>query len=182
MPAEWRPAAPSSRRWSSWPCGSPAAAAGTPRRRRAGPVLWPSPWPSSYLPDYNGCLLRGSFPAPAGGTEIALEGGQILRDGPARGALHGAVPADHAFAEWRQRRRPAAMAARRGVDERFLELGVHAVHEQPGRAIRHPHAAGRLADRAAVANRFQDSDLARTERPVRAQIEAQQHARHRPAF
>ena len=109
---------------------------------------------------------------------VGLEGSQVLRDGPPCRAFHAAVPADHIGAKGRERRRPAATAAQPRAHDRPFEQRVHALDEQPRRAIRHLHPARGLADRAAVTDQFQDLDLAWPKGAIGVEVEPKLHARH----
>ena len=90
-----------------------------------------------------------------------------------RVAFHGAVGVDHADAERGQAGAAAADAAAAGLDHRQAERLVQRVDQQPGAAIAHRHGPAGGRDRSGLVQQFQQPDLARTERPVGAEIDAQ---------
>ena len=99
--------------------------------------------------------------------------GQLLGDGPASERLHPTIAVENPFSLGRQCGTPAGPAASTCLDQGRLEAGVHGFHEQPGALVAHAQAAAGGGDRPGLPDAFQDVRLARPDRDVRLQHDAQ---------
>jgi hypothetical protein len=84
-----------------------------------------------------------------------------------------AILVDQPPAERRQSCAATVASARLGSDDGLAEAIVHVVDQQPCPAVRHAERDSGSGDRSGVANRLEQSDLARADRPVLAEIDAQ---------
>ena len=113
-----------------------------------------------------GRRFRGPF---AGRFEVAQpRGSRGMRLG-----LDRAVQVDRSRAEGRKGAAAAAAAARSGGDRRFTKAVVHVVDQKPGPAMGHAEPDAGLSDRSGVADRLQQANLSRADRPFVAKIDVQ---------
>src|SRR6266436_5932354 len=113
-----------------------------------------------------GRRFRGPF---AGRFEVAQpRGSRGMRLG-----LDRAVQVDRSRAEGRKGGAAAAAAARSGGDRRFTKAVVHVVDQKPGPAMGHAEPDAGLSDRSGVADRLQQANLSRADRPFVAKIDVQ---------
>ncbi len=108
----------------------------------------------------------------------SLRSGRVLQEVEMRlrrfcgEALDGAVAGDQFFAERRQPRPAAMLAAGLREDDRLAEDLAEFVDEIPGPAIGHLHGAARRRDRAGAGDRLQQGDLARADAALRVEVDA----------
>src|SRR5262249_3835108 len=82
------------------------------------------------------------------------------------------------LAEISERGAAALLAARLRGDDRLAEAAIHVVDQQPGAAIRHAKLPAGLRDRAGVADRLQQRNLAGPDRPIGPEVDT--HRQPRP--
>ena len=87
--------------------------------------------------------------------------------------------ASSALAKQIEQGAPAGFSARGGFDDGGRKAAVEIVDQHPGAPVRHPQLAGRCRDRSGLADRFQERDLSRPDRPGAAFHYAQMEFRSR---
>src|SRR5262245_2063417 len=104
-------------------------------------------------------------------AQSVLEPAQLRPHGRDRPRLDRTVGFDQLLPEWRERGAAALRAARLGGDDRLAEALVPIVDQEPGAPVGHVERAAGLRDRAGPADRLKQSDLARAQSPLGAEID-----------
>jgi hypothetical protein len=110
-----------------------------------------------FLNPLAGCL---ELAQPRGGCRVRL-------------GLDRAILVDQSCSEGRQGGAAAMASARLSRDDRLAEAVVHVVDEEPCPAVRHAERKAGFGDRSGVADRLQQANFSRTDRPILPQIDAQ---------
>jgi hypothetical protein len=87
--------------------------------------------------------------------------------------LDRAILVDQFRSKGRQGGAAAMASARLSGDDRLAEAVVHVVDQEPSPAIRHAECDAGFGDRSGVADRLQQANFSRTDRPIPAEIDPQ---------